>query len=263
MRYLRYLKVPSAWFSAYRISLLPQNCYFCAYLRTFYVSCAYLRTFYVNLTFCVKTVTLVPIYFVFLWNNYTFWIRFCLISYYYKRRLLIERSTPKSLHGRITYDIITWMPNSQRITMRLCPITSIPMLNTSIFIERGLIPNSQRITMPHFAKHYINRSSSDNRIHSICLELRSQVRKTISSTLLKSMQSWQDRKLGLLLPMKVTLRRSENSLSKFTSRNVDEKLSGRWFEHPPRREETRSLRPLVCWKIVLRRTQLLIYPRII
>ena len=107
--------------------------------------------------FCLKIVTLVPIYFVFVWNNYTFWIRFCLISYYKTK----NDYWLKDLH-QSHYTVGTHKES-------LCvyaPITSIPMLNTSILIERGLIPNSQSITMPHFAKHYINRSSSDNKIHS-------------------------------------------------------------------------------------------------
>ena len=105
---VRYLKVPSAWFSAYlaRTQRVPYLTFasklllLCLFTHLLCLSCAYLRTFYVNLTFCVKTVTLVPIYFVFLWNNYTFWIRFCLIYYYYKRRLLIQRFTPKSFITR-------------------------------------------------------------------------------------------------------------------------------------------------------------------
>ena len=83
------------------------------------------------------------------------------------------------------------MPNSQRITMRLYPnYQHSYVLNKSIFIERGLIPNSQRITTPHFAKHYIS-IFIDNKIHYISLELRSPLQKTTSSTLLRSMQSWK------------------------------------------------------------------------
>ena len=101
-----YLKVPSAWFSAYLAR--TQRVAYSALERRLYPA----RTVS---HFCLKIVTFVPVYapfmslmclfayllckshflrqncyscayyFVFLWNNYTFWIRFCLISYYYIR----------------------------------------------------------------------------------------------------------------------------------------------------------------------------------